>query len=1036
MASVADTSLKEYLRLSARKTKDPVIIDEYDAFLLQLWLFFELRSAAEDYYDKHRYVAKSRYGALPLHWQTIKDVIEHGGPPEQLITRIAKKDFACVDALIKNMRKVLNRVREKVNIGRVQQVDAHCLRWLTRQPGRDAIEKAGSKQQILGVVRIENYNTLENRVFKDFLLRCASLSALYLRTNKRWEGHHTYTSVRRLKNLCEAGLAVEVMESISSLQELPQPNYVLQQDRLYAKIWTSYCQILRQEEVAEKLWQRHDEVADLYYRCINGVTLHCSPRAKYDTPLWFNDVDGKKDLIDNPCWYNELADKDIDEPELPHEEIVIVDFTEPWDKRDTLIYSKAHRNARPYIKNWHRPSYEQEDSTVELPQIFVNHDATALNDFLQSYYGLVRGKRWVVLTPDNWEARWIEQVIKARPNALSRGDVFMMWRSVAAALGVAIKRKFAERDEILVSDGYQVPWRNNILIRFVKEEKTGRILPQRASKRLHGDDTKPDRRFWLEEGIADVSIVNSVLSRKIEVQCVGKTPAGMFPDHGAIPIDRLGQLLKEGALLYVECKNRKEIAYYDELDPLYMVTQNRAEEVEFRTLIKHEECWPGGEVYRTDEKQHGGKLLTGARKVSLNLLEGMMSDTAPLKLLEQDLDAPLKDSSDIFFEAEVIPGQGLATIVFSANFIDEPKQLDLEKMHEVEGLTKAKIEREMKRHFPPVMPYVEASSAAWINVRDSVARIIKTGMVADGSLFAQAQSYWGKIDKDTKKRAARKYGEDREFNENTMSPVDRLKRENVFGNSPTNRYPINNREEWFLDLFKRLSGYYLRNKDKNVLHLLAWTYQYDNADLDFIRKDLFDKYVKYGAKFGEIEYSFFANNMAAGDKRVSRIIDEAMRRIVSNGCGRGELRLLYNLLQFNPSAVKDCDGQLCEDAFYKIVHEYNRYEFFSHTRYGMEWGGGTATQMAGYFLKCLLFLLHRRRVDSSFLVHPNEWQYKTWRWDVGAPAQRGYYPSGYLGEELPCKVYKSESLESHEAMRKSFIEYINGRGTLEGIPAS
>lgn len=1012
MASVEDTSLKEYLRLSARKTKDPVIIGEYDDFLLQLWTFFELRSAAEEYYDKHRYVAKSRQGALPLHWRDIKNVLEHGGPPEQLITRIAKKDFACVDALIKNMRKVLSRIREKVSIGRVQQMDAHCLKWFIRQPGRNAIEKAGAKQQILGVVRIENYDTLENRILKDFLLRCASLASLYLRANKKWEGHATYTSVRRFKNLCEAGLSLEVMDSIRSIYELPQPNYVLQQDRLYSKIWTSYCQLLRQEEVAENLWQRHEEVGDLYAKCIGGIKLHCSPRAKYDTPLWFNDMDGKKDLIDNPCWHNELTDKDIVEPEYPSEDIVVVDFTNPWDKRDTLVYPKVHKNARPYIKNWRRPSYEREDSAIELSQMLINQDAVALNDFLRNYYGLVQGKRWVVLTPDHWEAQWIEKVAKAHPDALSRRDVFMMWRSVAAALGMATTHRFTNRDEILVSDGFQVPWRNNILIRFVEDKETGRILPQRASKRLHGDNTKANCRFWLKRGIDDASKVYDALSQKIYVQCIGATPEEMFSRHDDVPVDQLGQLLKVGALRYVECKKRKEIAYYDELAPLYMVTQNRNEEVEFKTLIKHMECWPGGEVYRTEERKNGGRLPTGARKVSLNLLEGMKSDTAPLKLLEQDLDAPLENSSDIFFEAEVTPGQGLATITFSADFIDEPQQLDLEKMQAIEGLTKVKIEREMKRHFPPVMPYVEASEDIWFVVKGDVQAymqdIIKIEKNRNNDLFYKAQPYYGIIEQQ-KKKGARHYGRSRLFDEQAMSPIDKLKRENVFGNAPGHECP-HVQFNWKA-LFKKLASDY-RSGNDDVLRLIAWTYQWNNSEYEFIRKQLCSLYIRGGTLRSE-QYTFCANCFAERDKRVADILKTALKRIVAGDSivAENDFRLAYNLMQFYPKVMECIDSDLCDDAFMAIYKRYNRYPFLNSRG---EYVSTQAVKMAGYFIKCMMFLLHRRRYDPSFMRRSENWQ-----------------PYGFLAQSLPTR---SPTQESHEAMRKSFLNYVRGCGTIEGIP--
>jgi hypothetical protein len=279
--------------------KDPPCIDSYDEFLIKVWDFFSLRVAAEQYYKEHKYVAFSPHGALPISWEDLRDIWKSSGPPEQPITLIAKRNYNDVNSLIRNLRKVLNRVRQKVAIARVQQVDAHCLRWLTRQPGRSAAEKGGSRQEILGVVRVENYNTLENRVLKDFVQRCIALATMYLR---RYDvaPYHDHVNVRavvRFKNLCIGGLSVPELENVSDIREFPQPNYVLQQDRLYSKIWSSYCDILRQEDVAEKLWNKRDEIDDLYDRCSSGIPIHCSATAKYCTPLWVNPLMVVKKLL-------------------------------------------------------------------------------------------------------------------------------------------------------------------------------------------------------------------------------------------------------------------------------------------------------------------------------------------------------------------------------------------------------------------------------------------------------------------------------------------------------------------------------------------------------------------------------------------------------------------------------------------------------------------------------------------------------------------------------------------------------------------
>ena len=77
----------------------------------------------------------------------------------------------------------------------------------------------------------------------------------------------------------------------------------------------------------------------------------------------------------------------------------------------------------------------------------------------------------------------------------------------------------------------------------------------------------------------------------------------------------------------------------------------------------------------------------------------------------------------------------------------------------------------------------------------------------------------------------------------------------------------------------------------------------------------------------------------------------------------------------------------------------------------------------------MLFILHRRRFDPAFLKVPFGWKLNRLSKSVTV-----FSPPGFLGQELPVREYNSRTLENHELMRKSFIEYVNGRGTLEGIP--
>ncbi|MFM8326932.1 MAG: DUF2357 domain-containing protein, partial [Pirellulaceae bacterium] len=100
-----------------------------------------------------------------------------------LIVKLAREIARLLGQVCENPRVVLRRSREFQNLSSIQEIDAACLRWIARQPGRDIYERAGSRQQLLGVVRKEDTDTLENRVVRDLLHRarveCSNYLSLY-----------------------------------------------------------------------------------------------------------------------------------------------------------------------------------------------------------------------------------------------------------------------------------------------------------------------------------------------------------------------------------------------------------------------------------------------------------------------------------------------------------------------------------------------------------------------------------------------------------------------------------------------------------------------------------------------------------------------------------------------------------------------------------------------------------------------------------------------------------------------------------------
>ena len=185
-----------------------------------------------------------------------------------------------------------------------------------------------------------------------------------------------------------------------------------------------------------------------------------------------------------------------------------------------------------------------------------------------------------------------------------------------------------------------------------------------------------------------------------------------------------------------------------------------------------------------------------------------------------------------------------------------------------------------------------------------------------------------------------------------------------------------------------------------------------------------------GDSLDAVETSFCANNFDDNDARVGKLLVCALTNIANGSPKENDMRLAYNLMQFHPTALSSCDTMLCEAAFYALVEAFNSYPFYSsRDSLFSYWNRSTqTTKMAGYYIKCMLFILHRRRFDPNCLVNPIGWSKRK-----EEHGRETFFPSGLLGREIPGHTI---TLQAHESMRKALIEYVNGRGTLDGIPSN
>ena len=194
--------------------------------------------------------------------------------PESLIVEIAGSCLAPLAGIMTSPRLVLYRRHAEVQMDRLQELDEYSLRALAHRPGKRIAEKAGGKQRLTGVVRLETADTYENRVVLDFVRRTLRVADQYCREmcgrcprtgecatrDPRREGAACRSRrVRKVADYmarCRAWLLTDVAQEVARLsQPIQRANYVLQQNPRYVTVWRMYLRLLRQENVEEDVWR-------------------------------------------------------------------------------------------------------------------------------------------------------------------------------------------------------------------------------------------------------------------------------------------------------------------------------------------------------------------------------------------------------------------------------------------------------------------------------------------------------------------------------------------------------------------------------------------------------------------------------------------------------------------------------------------------------------------------------------------------------------------------------------------------------------
>ena len=204
--------------------------------------------------------------SIELSWQEafrkVDQLRKQLEPPIQPVVDIAKNAWPTLQHLLKSPRRVLKRERELVGLERLSEIDEGCIRWMVRQSGRTLAERAGSTQKLLGVVRKDDFDTIENRVVNDLTLKIDRQSRDYSNRYKSFNNSERFVMVKSFGAKVASERKGSSLIKASSLQVVPKPNFVLQFDPLYSRAWHWYIKLIRQEEQLQlaskwrsKLWR-------------------------------------------------------------------------------------------------------------------------------------------------------------------------------------------------------------------------------------------------------------------------------------------------------------------------------------------------------------------------------------------------------------------------------------------------------------------------------------------------------------------------------------------------------------------------------------------------------------------------------------------------------------------------------------------------------------------------------------------------------------------------------------------------------------
>ena len=266
--------------------------EESEEIAVNNWINWSIRLFQEIANDKEE-IGDDFSSIARRSWTVVMSHVTEDGAEEAMMSLIVqltgnKQLRNILKSISNNPRKILERVRENMKVSRIQQLDGACIREFARRPGYDIATKAGPKQELLAVKRIENTNTLENRVYIWVLNTIRSLADKYQRENKQFATSERVKSVRQFNEEVLRMHKAPALSGITTdaLIHPVHPNYPLQLDKRYKEVYEAYQKLRHEQKVQDDAWEWQRVLWGCSSRMIFYSLLHNILEVEYSSYVY------------------------------------------------------------------------------------------------------------------------------------------------------------------------------------------------------------------------------------------------------------------------------------------------------------------------------------------------------------------------------------------------------------------------------------------------------------------------------------------------------------------------------------------------------------------------------------------------------------------------------------------------------------------------------------------------------------------------------------------------------------------------------